>query len=213
VKSFGEAGVTTKVQHIRYNHYNNRRMKYLEMISNLLMNCSISENSFISPRGVTVPVKIPDSLTAGRSVQLKGKGGLMNQVKEQLGVSSRNLSRKPTSQNVGRKMTSTNVASSMSPNRKLTTKGLSPSSLEFSPKGTDKKAMKSTMTATLQRHEYPEMYRGAIDSLQVPLRVPLDLSYSQGNRKLANVIFKSECVQKVKEASIKRDMDIEHTKA
>ena len=110
-------------------------------------------------------------------------------------------------------MTSTNVASSMSPNRKLTTKGLSPSSLEFSPKGTDKKAMKSTMTATLQRHEYPEMYRGAIDSLQVPLRVPLDLSYSQGNRKLANVIFKSECVQKVKEASIKRDMDIEHTKA
>ena len=58
-----------------------------------------------------------------------------------------------------------------------------------------------------------DTYESVIDSLQVPLRVPLDLSYSQGNRQLAKVIFKTECVQKVKEATIKREMDIEHTKA
>lgn len=59
----------------------------------------------------------------------------------------------------------------------------------------------------------PDNYAYATDSLSVPLRVPLDLSYSIGNRKLANVIFKTECVQKVKEAGIKKQMDIEHTKA
>jgi hypothetical protein len=50
------------------------------------------------------------------------------------------------------------------------------------------------------------------DHLSVPLRVPLDLAYSNGNRKLANVIFKSEMVQKVKEYAIKKEHDLETTK-
>jgi hypothetical protein len=50
------------------------------------------------------------------------------------------------------------------------------------------------------------------DHLSVPLRVPLDLAYSSGNRKLANVIFKSEMIQKVKEHAIKKEHDLELTK-
>lgn len=40
----------------------------------------------------------------------------------------------------------------------------------------------------------------------------MDLAYSNGNRKLANVIFKSEMVQKVKEYAIKKEHDLETTK-
>ena len=43
----------------------------------------------------------------------------------------------------------------------------------------------------------------------MPLRVPLDLAYSNGNRKLANVIFKGEMIQKVKEHAIKKEHDLE----
>lgn len=50
------------------------------------------------------------------------------------------------------------------------------------------------------------------DHLSVPLRVPLDLGYSNGNRKLATVIFKSEMVQKVKEYAIKKEHDLELVK-
>lgn len=39
--------------------------------------------------------------------------------------------------------------------------------------------------------------------------MPLDLAYSNGNRKLANVIFKGEMIQKVKEHAVKKDNDLE----
>jgi hypothetical protein len=57
--------------------------------------------------------------------------------------------------------------------------------------------MKAAIGENLKKQyvdSHPSTYESVIDSLQVPLRVPLDLSYSQGNRKVANVIFKSECV-------------------
>ena len=46
----------------------------------------------------------------------------------------------------------------------------------------------------------------------MPLRVPLDLAYSNGNRKLANVIFKGEMMQKVKEHAVKKEKDLKEVK-
>jgi hypothetical protein len=67
VNFFKEAGVTTKVQHIRYNHYQARRLKYLEMLEGVLFGDSGSTLSFVSPRGVTIPLQMPDSLLGGKS--------------------------------------------------------------------------------------------------------------------------------------------------
>ena len=52
-----------------------------------------------------------------------------------------------------------------------------------------------------------------MDNVAVGLRVPLDRQYVQGSRKLAQVIFKTECVQKVKEHQLKKEIDLEQTKA
>ena len=53
----------------------------------------------------------------------------------------------------------------------------------------------------------------SMDNVAVGLRVPLDRQYVQGSRKLAQVIFKTECVQKVKEYQLKKEIDLEQTKA
>lgn len=53
----------------------------------------------------------------------------------------------------------------------------------------------------------------SMDNVAVGLRVPLDRQYVQGSRKLAQVIFKTECVQKVKEHQLKKEIDLEQTKA
>lgn len=50
------------------------------------------------------------------------------------------------------------------------------------------------------------------NNTSVPLRVPLDLQYSVGNRKLANTLFKSELQQKAKEFKMKKQMDLENIK-
>jgi hypothetical protein len=91
----------------------------------------------------------------------------------------------------------------------------SPRSALHSPKSKANTTKNAAVAISLQRpfDENLETYRSVMDSLQVPLRVPLDLGYSQGNRRVARVIFETELVNKVKEASVKREMDIEATKA
>jgi len=42
------------------------------------------------------------------------------------------------------------------------------------------------------------------DHLAVPLRVPLDNEYSRGSRKLAQVVFKTEMQNKIKERFVEK---------
>lgn len=137
-------------------------MKYLEMIDIQLR--SGSQMSLISPRGMNKPPAIPQSTKVG------GKSMQVN-LGESLTLTSRNLSltKKPTSIaiEVSKQGSSSNV--------------FSPKNNKFKTSKEKTQMMQSAMEQGLKKafdDNHPSSYESVIDSLQVPLRVPLDLSYS-----------------------------------
>ena len=172
---------------MRFHHYNQKRMKHLEIIDQFFkQEDSKGEgiHSVLSSKGIPVPLQVPESLKASQSYMSSTR--VKERAKEQLAI---NMTSK-----IG------NVFEKELEKKKKETAGrrLNPALQESAP---TKFFSGTTPNTKIFSQEDDENSRFA-DHLSVPLRVPLDLAYSNGNRKLANVIFKGEMMQKVKEHAV-----------
>lgn len=62
ITHFKEEGVLERVQQIRFHHYNQKRMKHLEMIDRFFKQDGGEGHSVTSARGLAVPLTVPESL-------------------------------------------------------------------------------------------------------------------------------------------------------
>ena len=206
-KDFQKEDLAEDIIEIRYNHWIQRRQKHLDLLEQAI----VSGGTRVVAPGKDSPMKSRTSyspkLKIPENMRVHGHHGhhghnhghyhqthlVLTDTKSSLPFDQKNQERRQSTSRPGQTTTR---------NRKNSSLGLGLPLMNKSMGSRDELALtfkKKTMHSRLQASsERPPHAIGTSpqygDNLSVPLRVPLDLAYSNGNRKLANTIFKAELI-------------------